>query len=676
MPHSTTDLYQINMGRIFIVLVYLFPAVMFAQRHQDVLKGEWTFALDPVNVGIEQEWFLPGLPVERWDKVVIPHCFSVDPRYYRYTGTAWYFKRFSRIALREGYRAVIRFEAVFYKSQVWLNGKQVGEHEGGYTPFEVDITDALSDENALAVRVNNAWDTTTIPGAKTRVPYQSENMSQMFPWINYGGITRPVSFIIRPEAYIKNVRIEAMPDLTRKTAGIHIAAFVQNSSRDIARKSDVQASIYQAGKKIPAKFKVTGNDIVSGDGTVMLLHATLAPKDVRLWSIDDPVLYESEVIAGKDTVRSTFGIRKIEIQGTKMLLNGEPISLGGCNRPLDYPGYGSMDPSHVLEQDLSMIKSAGMELSRISHYPVSTQMLDWADRHGLLIIAEPGNWQMTPKQLSDPAIRAKFQTQMKEMVERDWNHPSVIAWSVGNEYQSQTDEGKSWTKHMYDFTKSLDPTRPVTFATNIAGRSSIEKPEDEASQYVDFISANIYGNHLKTLQHIHNLYPDKPIYVSEFGVRADQVQNEQQRVAYLKRAMADFRKCDFLIGASIWTFNDYQSSFPGTNVNGYRPFGLVSPERQPREMYYTWQEEFSPATLEVLNSDEGKLNIVVTARKDFPSYTLRNYKVRVSGQSFDIAMLKPGESKTVVIDLSSATTNDRSIELVKPGNFVILKKEY
>ena len=406
MPHNTTDLYQINMGRIFIVLVYLFPAVMFAQRHQDVLKGEWTFALDPVNVGIEQEWFLPGLPVERWDKVVIPHCFSVDPRYYRYTGTAWYFKRFSRIALREGYRAVIRFEAVFYKSQVWLNGKQVGEHEGGYTPFEVDITDALSDENALAVRVNNAWDTTTIPGAKTRVPYQSENMSQMFPWINYGGITRPVSFIIRPEAYIKNVRIEAMPDLTRKTAGIHIAAFVQNSSRDIARKSDVQASIYQAGKKIPAKFKVTGNDIVSGDGTVMLLHATLAPKDVRLWSIDDPVLYESEVIAGKDTVRSTFGIRKIEIQGTKMLLNGEPISLGGCNRPLDYPGYGSMDPSHVLEQDLSMIKSAGMELSRISHYPVSTQMLDWADRHGLLIIAEPGNWQMTPKQLSDPAMRA------------------------------------------------------------------------------------------------------------------------------------------------------------------------------------------------------------------------------------------------------------------------------
>jgi len=131
-----------------------------------------------------------------------------------------------------------------------------------------------------------------------------------------------------------------------------------------------------------------------------------------------------------------------------------------------------------------------------------------------------------------------------------------------------------------------------------------------------------------------------------------------------------------LIGASIWTFNDYQSSFPGTNVNGYRPFGLVSPERKPREMYYTWQEEFSPATVEVQSIADGELNVVVTARKDFPSYTLRNYKVRVSGQSFDIAVLKPGESKTITVDISGATTNGRSIELVKPGNFVILKKDY
>ena len=101
------------MMRILIVLVYLCPAVMVAQPHPEVLQGEWSFGLDPINVGIEQEWFLPDFPVEKWDKVAVPHCFSVDPRYYRYTGTAWYFKRFARLLVPEGYRAVIRFEAVF-----------------------------------------------------------------------------------------------------------------------------------------------------------------------------------------------------------------------------------------------------------------------------------------------------------------------------------------------------------------------------------------------------------------------------------------------------------------------------------------------------------------------------------------------------------------------------------
>ena len=662
--------------KFLVIVLFSCPIALFAQSSGNALKGDWLFGLDPVNVGVEQKWFLPDFPLDKWDKVNVPHCFSVDPRYYRYTGTAWYMKRFSKIPLADGYRAVIRFEAVFYKAEVWLNGKAVGRHEGGYTPFEVDVTEALSDENALALRVNNAWDTTTIPGAKTRVPYQSENMAQMFPWINYGGITRGVKFLIRPEAYIKNVRVESTPDLAKKTAEVQIVALIKNNSSVDLRSSDLAAFVYKSGKKIPAKFKITGADAEAGKESSIKFNATIAARDVKLWRIDDPVLYEWELIAAKDTSRGTFGIRRIEIQGTKLLLNGEPVSLGGCNRPLDYPGFGSMDPPEVLEEDLILIKSAGMELSRISHYPVSTEMLDWADRHGLLIIAEAGNWQMTPKQLSDPVMRAKFQSQMKEMVERDWNHPSVIAWSVGNEYQSQTEEGKSWTKDMYDFTKSIDPSRLVTFATNIAGRASIKRPEDEASQYVDFISVNIYGNHLKTLQHIHELYPDKPIYVSEFGVRADLVKSEEERVAYLKRAMSDFRQCDFLIGASVWTFNDYQSSFPGTNVNGYRPFGLVSPERQLRQMYFTWQEEFSPATITVQHTDEGNLNVVITARKDFPSYTLRNYKVRVGDQSFDIAMLKPGESKTIAVDISKIAAGDNSIELIKPGGFVILKRKY
>jgi beta-glucuronidase len=313
-----------------------------------------------------------------------------------------------------------------------------------------------------------------------------------------------------------------------------------------------------------------------------------------------------------------------------------------------------------------------MELSRISHYPVSPALLDWADRHGLLIIGEAGNWQMTPQQMSDPDMRRKFQAQMREMIERDWNHPSIIAWSVGNEYHSHTKAGKSWTKDMYSYTKSIDPTRLVTFASMFVFRDIIKKPEDEASQYVDFVSANIYGGHLKLLQHVHELYPDKPIYISEFGLRADDVKSEEQRVAHLKKAVEDFRQCDYLIGASIWTFNDYESSFPGTNANGYRPWGLVSPERELRGMYTTWQEEFSPAI--VTTSRKGNsVTVQITARRDFPSYILRKYKLVVNGKAYNVDILKPGEQKSFDIPLPSAT-EPVAVELQKPGGFVIVRR--
>jgi beta-glucuronidase len=649
----------------YIVLLILFsPLTLLGQASKTTLHGEWAFALDPVNIGEHNAWHTPTFPVQGWDKVTVPHCFSVDPRYQLYTGSAWYVKKFNQAPVPQGHRAFLRFEAVFYKSAVWMNGKKMGEHEGGYTPFEVDVTDALSAENTLALRVNNAWDTTTIPGAKTRVNYEKENNAQVFPWINYGGINREVYLIIRPATYIQHVKIVADPDLVKKTASLQVRVDVINA--DATKKITPTLTLYRNKVKVPFKGKLRSADATPNS---LWIDGTLAAKDVALWYTDEPILYEAEVIVGTDTVRTRFGIRKIETKGTSLLLNGEPIRMGGCNRPLDYPHQGSMDPQEVLEQDLALIKSGGMELSRISHYPVSTHLLDWADEHGLLIIAEAGNWQLTPKQMSDPVMRKKFQSQFSEMIERDWNHPSVFAWSVGNEFPSQTDEGKSWVKDMYAYAKSLDPSRLVTFASMFVARDIIKKREDEASQYVDFISSNMYGNYLNNLKHIHEVYPDKAVYVSEFGIRTDGVKTEQGRVDHLAKAMADFRQCDFLVGASVWTFNDYQSRFPGTNANGYRPWGLVSPERELRGMYFAFQEEFSPATVAFQN-EGSKLNITVTARKDFPSYTLRHYKLSCGNQTFDIAQLKPGESKTFTYEGPAV----HEVSLAKPGGFTVLKK--
>jgi beta-glucuronidase len=627
------------------------------------LNGSWTFALDPVRSGEAEGWYRVDYPSAKFDPVVVPHCFSVDKRYELYTGRAWYFKRWEAVAAPQGTHQFLHFDAIFYKSRIWLNGELVGEHEGGYTPFELEVTGKLRDQNVLAVEVDNSWDTTTIPGAKTPVPYQSANMSQVYPWINYGGITRPVQVVTRPGLYVRNIKIVTEPDLRKGSARVKVLALLRNAG-GAGVKAGVRLRIYREGRnwnKI-----VTGKaDVTAGADGLVSFETLLSPAEVELWDQDHPNLYSAEVSVGSDTMSVPFGIRKLEIQGSKLLLNGEAIRMGGANRPLDHPEFGSMDPASVLEKDLGLMKGGCMELSRINHYAVSEDLLNWADRNGLLIIEEAGNWQMTPKQMKDTMMRRNWQTQMREMVERDWNHPCILAWSVGNEFQSQLQEGKDWVKDMRAFTRAIDSSRFITFASMMLGRGEFRTGADEASQYVDFVSANIYGNHLKVLQRIHALYPDKPVFVSEFGIRTDQVKEESERVKHLQDAMAAFRQCDFVIGASVWTLQDYRSRFPGTNINGYRPWGLVGPQREIRGMYTAWQEEFAPAVVERV----GGTTIRVTARNNFPSYTLRNYVVRCNGQTVSLRTLAPGESQEISFDSGAG-----EVELVKPGGFVILRK--
>lgn len=663
-----------------LAVASLLSAALRAETTRSSLDGAWRFALDPVEVGEQQAWFRPGLVNDKWDVVTVPHCFSVDPRYYYFTGSAWYFRTFAGPALSDGARAVLRFDAAFYHATVWLNGRKVGEHEGGYTPFEFDVTELLAPgENSLAVRVNNRWNTTTIPGAKTAVDYQTLNMGQLYPWMNYGGLTRPVALFVRPAVHIANARLHADPDLATGAAVIDLRVFVTNRSAHAWRPADLRVTLRRGDTLAPADFTFDAASLAAiapGDHGELRARATLEPRHIALWSIDSPTLYEAEVAVGADRLRVSFGIRKIEISGTQLLLNGEPVRLGGANRPIDAPGFGSIDPPHVLEQDLRMMKSAGMELSRLSHYPVSTETMQWADRHGLLIIAEAANWQMTPAQLADPALREKYQAQMREMIERDWNHPALIAWSLGNEYPSETEEGKTWTRDMYAFVKSLDATRPVTFASNRIARAGITRPEDEASRHVDFISANIYGGHLEALRKIHALYPEKPIYISEFGFRADLVPSEENRLSYVRGTLAAIRHYDYVIGASVWTFNDYRSMFPGSNADGYRPWGLVTPDRTPRAMYHAVQEEFATATLAIRELAPDRIEVTVSARADFPRYPLRGYRLEIGEVSIELPDLAPGRS-LVIPDLAAPPASaDRTVNLVKPGGFTVLRQPF
>jgi beta-glucuronidase len=634
------------------------------------LHGEWWFLLDPAGLGIANQWYRDGLAQEnRQDKVTVPHCFSTDPRYEFYTGTAWYRKTFAW-KQTAGKRVILHFDGAYYKTNVWLNGQKVGEHEGGYTPFSFDVTEQLKDgSNLLVVAVNNdTWKTNTIPGIKDK----GDINDGFVGWVNYGGIVRPVYMTIEPEVYTENVKIETMPDLIKGTAVVKAKVRVRNASSS-ASSPKMDLTVWQDKKPLTLKWKTKTASIPAGQTALLEAEATLATAQVKLWDLDQPNLYELKTVIGTDTLASNFGIRKIEVGNAQILLNGKPVKVGGGNRVIDYPGLGSLEPDWLVEKDFRLMKEAGMEFQRLTHYTPSEYFYDLADRYGMLIITEAGNWQLTPKQMDNDSMRMKFRSQFREMAERDWNHPSVIAYSVGNEYGSTTAAGQRWTKDMIAYARELDPTRLYTFASMLLNTLPA-KPEDEASQYVDFVSTNTYGGHAKALDHIHKLYPDKPVFISEWGTRSDGKGGEAGQAQHLSDVMAEIRKRPFIAGASWWTYNDYRSKLFGTNVNGFRPWGIVGPDRSPRLAYPVHQKEFSPVLIDKVSfqtGDQGvhQLIVKITSRGDFPSKMLRGYILKAGEASIALPDLNPGESRDVAIPIRGFEKQIH-ITVSKPTGFI------
>ncbi|HEV7381690.1 MAG TPA: glycoside hydrolase family 2 TIM barrel-domain containing protein, partial [Dyadobacter sp.] len=418
-----------------ICLCFLHTFAQYSIRHPDAipLHGEWLFTLDPANMGVPGKWYSEK-PAQggRFDKVTVPHCFSTDKKYEFYTGTVWYRKSFNWKP-EAGKRVLLHFDAAYYKTDVWLNEKKVGSHEGGYTPFNFDVTDFLKDgHNILAVSINNdTWHPGSVPGGKDDNAINDPFMG----WMNYGGLIRPVYFTIEPEVYSENLKIESSPDLEKGTATIKTLLRIRNaSSKAIQPKTGISVSFGQ--KEIPLKWKTKSATIRPGQTGIIESETSLTAAQVKLWNLDDPNLYHLKAFTNGDTIASNFGIRKVEIKNVQLLLNGKPLKLAGGNRVVDYPKLGSLEPDWLIEKDFRLMKEAGMEFHRLTHYTPSEHFYELADKYGMLIITEAGNWQLTPKQMDSDTIRKNFRQQFKEMAERDWNHPSVIAYSVGNEYAS------------------------------------------------------------------------------------------------------------------------------------------------------------------------------------------------------------------------------------------------
>jgi len=557
-----------------ICLCFFLPA--WASDRIDLSGLGWTFrtTLEPT-------------PVE----VNVPHCWPTMEKYRTYIGDAIYEHDFSSPSIQKGQVVRLHFDAVYDVATIWLNGRRLDTHQGGYTPFEFDVTKLLkAGENHLTVEVNNAPSISTIPALATSHPskdypaYGAVGKGSIVGWMPYGGIVRPVSLLVTDAVYFREIKVEATPDLHTGIAAIKVRVRLHNGGA-----TSVMAKIGGSVAGLSVHFPRT--QVAAGEDAEIFWTGTLT--QAHLWSVRDPYLYDATLQIPGDSMSTKLGIREVRVQGTELLLNGKPVHLFGANRVSEDPVEGLRESDAIVNRDMTDMLAANMRMMRIAHYPQAPALLDFADAHGMLLIAEAGNWNMSAWQMADPEIRALWKKEMREMMEQDWNHPSVIAWSVGNEYESFTKDGIDWTRDMRAYTLGIDTTRLISFASRFTQEPVVKTGKDEASQYSDFVSVNIYGDYAKRFDRVHELYPDKPVFVTEFGKMGEPGKHDPERIKDITTAVKAMKARPWMIGGSLWTWADYRSLFPGTPPNGIRNWGVVEFNREHRDSWDAVQKLFA-----------------------------------------------------------------------------------
>jgi len=635
---------------------------LFAATRVD-LNGSWRFRIDRDQEGERQAWNKSLPPAT--EVVRVPHTWNIG-KYDDYEGVAWYFRTFTLPAATlpsavRGRHVELHFAATFYKSQIWLNGKLLGAHEGGYTPYWFDISSGLhAGENLLAIELDNRPTAQSIPGFALRL---GAGQRSWYDWWHYGGLVRDVWLTRNQDGLIRRQRITSA--IAGNDAQVTSSVSLENVSR-LKKSFQVTAIVYSPSDEIVGRAETSAVASSPGASSVQLNFFIAHPE---LWNLDHPALYRMAVElrdAGGhllDTREDNFGLRTIQIRDRHLFLNGEQVRLTGMTRHEDSPWEGLAETAGTIENDYDNLERLHVRLTRPVHYPQHELILDYADRHGILLIPEIPMWQFSEEQMKDPKVILLARQMFQEMIEEDQNHPSIFAWSLCNESAATTKGGRAYIDGMRDWIHQLDPGRFVSYADNDLANGP--EPETEAANDVDFIMMNAYfgtwnGREeglVPRLQQIGRDYPTKMVIVSEFGYpgifSSDSAAADKMRIRTIENQLAQFQKFDFVAGAIFWCYQDYKSHqnlWPGEH-EGYVDHGLVDENRQRRPSYWVWETRNRPVffsnekwILDPTGNRTG-FEVVVSGRPlgEMPSYLLRNGIVRWGLRDRDGNVLAKGE---------------------------------
>lgn len=559
-------------------------------RNYSSLNGKWEIIVDPFNRG-ELNWGNPfwkekpptgktgfyEYGFEASNTLNVPGDWnSQRPELNFYEGTVWYRKQFI-YAKKPGKKSFLYFGGVNYRSHVYLNDHEIGQHEGGFTPFQFDITDQLKEGwNSLYVSVNNRRSEENIPAMN-------------FDWWNYGGIMRDVYLVETPAEYILDYFIQ----LAKGNDG-RIQGWVQLSDKKRGQAVKLQ---------IP-EMKLNVNLVTDDSGRAILD----IPASPVLWSPEKPKLYAVKFSTTEDNIDENIGFRTIAVSGTEIILNGKPVFLRGINFHEENPQRGGRAYSEADAMVLlNWAKELGCNFVRLTHYPQNEHMVRMAEKMGILLWEEIPLWQGI--QFTNPLVLEKAKDMLRTMITRDKNRCGIILWSMSNE----TAHGKyrdSVITSLASLARQMDPTRLITSALMYVDYAdNTITISDPICKVLDVIGVNEYLGWYKP-------WPakpeemkwesafNKPLIMSEFGAEALFGQhgsadtaglwNEEFQEQVYKDQITMLKKIPFLRGICPWILTDFRSPnrLHPVYQQGWNRKGLISEKGDRKKAWYVVKDYY------------------------------------------------------------------------------------
>jgi beta-glucuronidase len=552
-------------------------------RRTRSLDGRWQALIDGYATGMG-EWkavWRDRTPTRRDEfleygfddaaSLQVPGDFNTQqPELHWLEGAVWYRRSFDIDAARlqqEGRRVFVHFGAANYRADVFLNGESVGNHEGGFTPFQFELTGKLKQgENRLLVHVDNRRRRDAVPGTG-------------FDWFNYGGLTRSVQLVDVPSRHVRDYQLQLSPEDSREIRGW------------------VQLAPAQAGLPVRVELPELAASFAArtdADGRAAVAFRA----GLQAWSPEHPKLYRVRVSGGGDVVEDEIGFRSIAVQGEQILLNGRPVRLRGINLHEEIDGRRAAsadDYRRLLEQ----VKALGANFARTAHYPFGEEFVRQADRMGVLLWEEIPVYQGID--FANAGTRERMQQMLAEMIARDRNRASVIMWGIANE-TAPGEARNAALSALAAQARAEDPTRLVTAAFYGPGFHGARlEMHDPLFQALDVIGANIYyGWYVPwpvAPEAVEWVSPGKPLLISEFGAEARHGRhgaddlasdwNEEFQAEFYRKQFQMIERLPFVQGTLPWVLADFRSPVRmHPHQQGYNRKGLLS---ETGERKLAWQ---------------------------------------------------------------------------------------